>query len=270
MEEYKGKHAGAGPVRPENPDYVPKHAKAEENPWEKMAEEAPDFDDSKNEKEQGDERVRKIVEKWDSAFEECEPRIVRNEEAYDELVDEMLFCREVATYDIPDAEKGVLATRKVALRAMQDILERGALQKSSEHHAYEERADGTVILRRDSESFEAFQKILDSTQESFDAVYNTGVCVDCNNAQDEYDLVMEGEVRGSHDDIPAPYKGKTADALISLSSCEADNPDAKQAVKELETFLFKDKDRNTHLRKRVKLLKTYNELNECYLAGGEK
>ncbi len=263
--EYIPKHAkldeyGEPLVSETSDDYQPKHAKAN-NPWQEMADSAPEFASDSD-------RQKQIVEKWDQRLEAAKPGIAYNEKAYDELVDELLYNRDAIKYeDVSDEDKTLLAERKTNAEGMLEILERGALNYREDESgaSTEELTDGSVILKKDREAYDTYRETINATQSAYDEFYGNCPRVFDDLTYDEWTLITEGEVRGSYRNAPEPYQG-IWDEWMGMRAGDLDRGAAERARKELKTFLFEDKDRHVHLKNRAKLVTLYNELNE-YLYG---
>lgn len=242
--------------------YEPKHAKPD-NPWQEMADNAPEFQDDSD-------RQKQIVGKWNKRLEAAKPCIAYNEKAYDELVDELLYNRDAIKYgNVSEEEKSLLATRRKAAEEMLSILEESAYgyEENRREHDFEDLTDGSVILKSKVDSYNGYQESFNSTQEAYnDFLSNDPYPVYENLEQDEKDLIYEGEIRGSYRDIPEKYSNGIWDEWVELQTGEITRLSAEKTIKKLKKFLFEDKDRHIHLENRAKLVTLYNELNE-YLYG---
>ena len=267
--EYFGRHAKLDehgePVETEsNENYQPEHAKLED-PWQEMADSAPEFLSD-------GERQKQIVEKWRQRLEAVKPGIAINEKSYDELVDELLFNRDaLEDNEVSDQAKPMLTERKAAAEGILTILEAGAFgyKEDQPNASTEELTDGSVILKKDREAYDSYRETLDATQSAYNEFDKNCSLHHEDLEYDEWTTITEGEVRGSRDLAPRAYSNGIWDEWMGLEANDLTRPSAERAHGKLQTFLFEDHDRHIHLERRAKLITLYNELNE-YLYGERK
>ncbi len=239
-------------------EYIPNMPKKEGNPWQEMADGAPEFQSD------GD-RQKQIVEKHRQRLEAAKPGIALNEKAYDELVDELLYNRDaLEENEVPDETKPMLAERQAAAKGMLKILEAGSFNYEEEQSgtSTEKLPNGSIILKKDREAYDSHRKTLEATQSAYDEFDENCSLSHDDLAYDEWTMITEGEVRGSRDLAPRTYANGIWDEWMGLEANDLTRPSAERAHRQLQAFLFEDRDRHVHLEKRAELITLYNELDE--------